>query len=432
MSEGKPQPVLCAIDAQLSPKTPGGTETHTTLQIDALARHSDERFLIIGLKDQAAELQPYMGPNMELLAYPLNYAWFKPGVHDRFNPSPGLRRLLSVSGPFRGLVREQIRRKSQVKTLSAAETDALLKPYAPKVVHFPYPAHFETRLPFVYEPWGLPHYHFPELYSDEERAWMDALFRDGCEKAAVVIVATRWVKQDVMARHGLPSSKIAVLPRNPVFDDPTKTNGPDDAVGDVPERFALFPGVTWPTKNHLGLLRGMARLRDEHGIRMNLVCTGRTVKPTWPLIEQEILKLGLGDQVRFLGRISRTRLNRLFARAEFLVHPSKFEGLGLPIVEALHFGLPIVASDAACIPEVLGDAAIYFKPDKPSSIAFALKRAMTEPQLLAKMKRRGQKQLKAYFPTHEELAASFVAVYRHAARLPMGEEDRALIAKMTA
>jgi glycosyltransferase involved in cell wall biosynthesis len=432
MSKSANASVLCAIDAQISPRTTGGTETHTTLQLDALARHSQERFLVIGLKDQAEELRPYIGPNMELIAYPLNYAWYKPGVHDRYNPPPGWRRLMAAAGPFKDLVREQVRRRSAVRTLSAGQTDAILGRYGPKVVHFPYPAHFETRLPFVYEPWGLPHHHFPELYTDEESGWMEALFRDGCERAAVVIVATRWVKQDLMARFGLPSSKIAVLPRIPVFDDPTKTNGPDDVVGDVPERFALFPGVTWPTKNHLGLLRGMARLRDEHGLKLNLVCTGRTVKPTWPLIEKEIKALGLTEQVQFLGRISRTRLNRLFAKAEFLVHPSKFEGLGLPLVEALHFGLPIVASNAACIPEVLGDAALYFKPDKPSSIAFALKRAMTEPETLAKLKRRGHKQLKSYFPSHEELAASFVAIYKHAANVRLNTDELTLFSKMTA
>jgi glycosyltransferase involved in cell wall biosynthesis len=460
--------VLCAVDAQISPLVPGGTETHTVLQIDALARHSPERFLVLGLKDQSELLRPFVGANMELAPYPVNYAWHREGVPDRFNPSPGWRKLLALSGPFRGPVSELMRRYAEGQALSpeaealqrklgplgglvppiwrldyglkhrtptwlsAAENDAMLRRYGAKVVHFPYPSRFETNLPFVYEPWGLPHHHMPEMFTPEQRAWMDALFGGGCAKAAVVITGTRWVKGELMRHYGLPSSKIAVLPRVSVFEDPTQTDGPDDQLGDVPEKFALFPGVTWDTKNHLGLLRGMARLRDEHGLKLNLVCTGRTVKPAYPLIEKLIAELGLGDQVRFLGRISRARLNQLFRKARFLVHPSKFEGLGLPIVEALHFELPIAASTATCIPEVLGEAAIYFDPDDPDAIALALKRMMTEPGLRKHLRQRGREQLRSYFPTHEGLAERFVAVYKRAARQPMSEAEHALIAEMTA
>jgi glycosyltransferase involved in cell wall biosynthesis len=467
-TSSRPEPVLCAIDAQISPLVPGGTETHTVLQIDALARHSKERFLVMGLKDHAELLRPFIGANMELMAYPVYYHWYREGVPDRYNPSPGWKRLLRHSGPFRDVVREMMRRYAEGEPLSpqaqglqrllgplggavpplwrlqhglkhktpahlsAAENDAMLARYGAKVVHFPYPNHFETRLPFVYEPWGLPHYHLPEIYTPDQIAWIDGLFRDGCERAAMVITGTRWVKEDLMRHYGLPSSKIAVLPRIPVFEDPTQPDGPEDALGDVPERFALFPGVTWDSKNHLGLVRAMARLRDKYGIRMNLVCTGRTVNPAFPLIEKEIAKFGLGDQVRFLGRISRTRLNRLFEKAEFLVHPSKFEGLGLPLVEALHFGLPIVASNAACIPEVLADAAILFDPDDIPAMTKALRKAMTQPHLLADLKARGQRRLKEYFPDHEGLAARFVAVYKRAGRLPMNDEERALIKELTA
>ncbi len=464
----RPASVLCAIDAQISPLVPGGTETHTVLQIDALARHSRERFLVIGLKDQAELLRPYLGANMDLLAFPKNYIWYREGVPDRYRPRPEWVPLLKVAGPFRDTVldlmrcygdgavlspeAEALRRRlaplgglapavwrmfhgqktKDHEFLTAAETDAVLRPWRPKVVHFPYPNHFETRLPFVFEPWGLPHYHMPEVYTQDQIRWIDGLFRDGCMRAHTVITGTRWVKDDLMRHYGLPSSRIAVLPRIPVFDDPTKTDGPDDALGDVPESFALFPGVTWDTKNHLGLIRGMARLRDEYGLKLNLVCTGRTVKPAFPLIEQEIAALGLGDQIRFLGRISRTRLNRLFRKAKFLVHPSKFEGLGLPLVEALHFDLPIVASNAACIPEVLGDAAILFDPDDPEAIAVALRTAITSPELRDELRIRGRRRLKEYFPTHEGLADRFTAVYKRAARLPLTEAERDLIGQMTA
>lgn len=392
---------MFAIDAQLSPKDAGGSETHVPLQLSALAKHSCERFLVIGSTDQDEDLTPFLGANMEKIAYPVRYAWFKPGA----------------------------------PPLSATANDALLAAHGAQVVHFPYPQHFQTGLPFVYEPWGLPHRHFPETFQPGEPAWMDALMRAGCENAAMVIVATRWAKRDIMAAYDLPSSKFAVLPRNPMFQRPPQPEVADDAdeaPDDLPEVFALAPGALWPHKNHLGLLHAMALLRDREGLKLNLVCTGKTDTTAWPAIKAAVDELGLADQVRFLGPIPRARLERLFTRARFLAHPSKFEGLGLPLVEAMHFGLPILASNATCIPEVVGDAALLFDPDDIEAMAGALAWALREPDLLAELAERGPRRLAEAFPTHEQLAERFVTVYKAAGGLALDDRERALLAEMTA
>lgn len=423
---------MFAIDAQVSPMAVGGTETHVPLQIDALARHSDERFLVIGLADQSEELRPLIGSNMELMAYPGHYAWYRPGAFDRWNPSPGWRRLMAAAGPWRGLVREAVRRRFEPDSLSAAQNDALLRPHGVKAIHFPYPQYFETRLPMIYEPWGLPHRNLPQTFQPGEPSWIDNMMRHGCEKAAMVIVATRWVKRDLIAAYGLAPEKIAVLPRNPVFQRPPELDQPDAKIGELPEVFALCPGAAWPHKNHVGLLRGMARLRDQHGLKLQLVCTGRTQTTAFPAIKQAIAELGLKSQVRFLGRVSRRQLDDLFRRATFLAHPSKFEGLGLPLVEAMQMDLPIVAAAASSIPEVVADAAILFDPDNPDDIAEALKRALQTPAWRDELRQRGRRRLAEYFPSHEGLAARFVAVYRRAAGLALDAADAALLAEMTA
>jgi glycosyltransferase involved in cell wall biosynthesis len=425
---------LFAIDAQISPLAPGGTETHVALQLDALARHSDAEFLVLGLKGRSQELAPLLGRHMQLAEYPSPYTWFKPGIRDRFAPGKGWAMARRVAGPATGLVDAAIRRALRERTdapwLSAAENDRFLRSRGAVLVHFPYPQYFETRLPCVYEPWGLPHRHFPDMFKPAEPEWMEALFRRGCEGARIVVTATRWIKRDLIRCYGLSPSKIAVLPRIPVFERPPESAGASDAVGELPARFALFPSVTWPHKNHLGLLRGLARLRDEHGLRLDLICTGKTKTPNYPGIKTAVTELGLSDQVRFLGPIPRAQLDRLYAAASFLVHPSKFEGLGLPLVEAMHAGLPIVASNAACIPEVLGDAAILFDPDDPGAIAAALKEAIETPRLLEDLRRRGHQRLKAHFPDHAGLAARFLAIYQRAAGLPETEQERALLKEM--
>ena len=388
---------MFAIDAQISPGEAGGSETHIPLQIHALAKHSRERFLVIGSTDDDEGLRPLLGDNMELIAYPVRYAWFKAGAFP----------------------------------MSANANDALLRAHGVEVVHFPYPQHFATGLPFVYEPWGLPHRHFPEFFQAGEPEWMDALMRGGCENAAMVITATQWAKRDISRAYGLPPSKVAVLPRNPIFKRSSPSGAADTDLAGLPEDFALYPSAAWPHKNHVGLLQAMALLRDEHGLRLNLVCTGKIDTTALPLIQQTIAELGLEDQSFLLGPIPRALLERLFGAARFLIHPSKFEGLGLPLVEAMNFDLAIVASNATCIPEVVGDAALLFDPEDPRAIAAALKQAMDSPALLADLRERGRRRLQAFFPSHAQLAEAFVSIYKAAGGLVLDEREQALVAEMT-
>ncbi len=387
---------MFAIDAQFAPGEAGGTETHLPLQLDALARHGRERYLVLGSVDNDEDLRPFLGSNMDLLPYPVRYTWFKSGA----------------------------------APMSAWANDALLKAHGIRAVHFPYPQHFVTRLPFVYEPWGLPHRHFPEFFQVGEPEWMDSLMRSGCENAAVIVTGTRWARQDIAAAYDLPLSRFAVLPRNPLRRLAPPRLGA--APAGYPHRFALYPSAAWPHKNHVNLLRGLALLRDEHGVELVLVCTGKIDTSAADLIARTTAELGLQDLARFLGPIPWEELERLFLSASFLIHPSRFEGLGLPLIEAMNYGLPVLASNATCIPEVVGDAALLFDPDDPAAIGEAMRQAVESPRLLQDLRARGRRRIKAFFPSHRRLAQSFEAIYKTAVGLPLGEEGQALMEEMTA
>jgi glycosyltransferase involved in cell wall biosynthesis len=301
------------------------------------------------------------------------------------------------------------------------------------VVHFPYPLHFRTSLPFVYEPWGLPHTHFPELYPSGEAEWMDRMFRDGCDKSALVITATRWVKEDIVKQYGIARAKIAVIPRRPEFDSAAEFPVVDvETVYDLPREFALFPAMALPTKNHVRLIQAAAVLRDRYAVNLPIVCTGRTNTAQWPSIERELDRLGIRNFVRFLGPIPYSHLCVLFKRARFLVFPSLFEGLGLPLLEAFHHGLPVVASSAACIPEVVGDAALLFNPYDVDEFAAMLYRAATDDAALRKLPDKGRRRLHEHFPNTERLAAMFVTCYRKAADLPLNSLQQQQLEDMTA
>jgi glycosyltransferase involved in cell wall biosynthesis len=135
--------------------------------------------------------------------------------------------------------------------------------------------------------------------------------------------------------------------------------------------FALYPASYNPHKNHLALLKAILFLRDQQKKHIPLVLTGfsdpenRTHQSVLSFIKNHALQ----DQVKILGYVPTEAMPDLYAKASFLVFPSLYEGFGIPLVEAMKSKCPIICSDRASIPEVAGDAALYFNPEKPEDIA---------------------------------------------------------------
>lgn len=459
--------ITVAIDSQISAKASGGTETALLSLLLALGTSKiRDRFVLLGLKGYDQELVPFMGANMEKFVWPASYRWYDPaaekivGMKPRWQKlqaalgafggivpqvyryyahstplTPKVQRLARRAGPLRFMVAPAYRlyrgvRDEAARPMVAARADNILKSKGVEVVHFPYPLHFQTSLPFVYEPWGLPHHHQPECFRPGEVAWMDELFGKGCRQASMVVTATRWVKQDIVSKYGIAPERIAVIPRMPRFDHAERFMDKAEALAGLPASFALFPSATWTTKNHVRLIRAIAQLRDRHGVALTLVCTGRTNTPEFKQIKQEIALHKLENQVTFLGVVPVERLNTLYKSAQFLVHPSIFEGLGLPLLEAFHNGLPVLASTAACIPETVGDAALLFDPFDEADITRALLQAVQNPAMLDDLRIKGTQRIEHGFPTPDKIARMFYTVYRHAAKAPLNLEQKALLSEM--
>jgi glycosyltransferase involved in cell wall biosynthesis len=155
------------------------------------------------------------------------------------------------------------------------------------------------------------------------------------------------------------------------------------------------------------------------------VGTGRIYKPHWPYIMEQAARFKLLDQVHLFGQVTEEELNAMFALARFMVFPSLFEGLGLPVLEAQQLGVPVLSSTASCVPEVAGDGALYFDPEDPEAIAAAIRRVYEEPELLPSLVERGAENLQRF--SWPVAAATFAACYRSAAGLPLDEEQAALL-----
>ncbi|HSW45904.1 MAG TPA: glycosyltransferase [Phycisphaerae bacterium] len=157
-----------------------------------------------------------------------------------------------------------------------------------------------------------------------------------------------------------------------------------DVSGDVP--FVFYPAADWPHKNHETLLRAMALLA-RRGRPERLALTGM-FSQHGDALKTLANNLGIADRVHFLGCVEQAVLIGLYRRAKVMAFPSRFEGFGLPLVEAMQLGCPIVASRAEAVIETAGEAAL-FCDDSPESWAAALARVLDSPDVQTDLRRRG-------------------------------------------
>jgi len=139
----------------------------------------------------------------------------------------------------------------------------------------------------------------------------------------------------------------------------------------VPKKFFLFAGVLKERKNVANIIRAFALFSIQHP-GTSLVITGRPEGPYYDSLVLLAHELGVVDAVRFVGYVSNGELAYLYSHAEALVFPSLLEGFGMPVLEAMHAGLPVITSNTGALAEVADDAALLVNPHSPSDIAQAL------------------------------------------------------------
>jgi alpha-1,3-rhamnosyl/mannosyltransferase len=129
-------------------------------------------------------------------------------------------------------------------------------------------------------------------------------------------------------------------------------------------------------------------LRDRYGVRRTLVCSGGS-REAQPAVDAQIAKLGLSGQVRFLGYCPERDVPSLYRGAGCLVFPSLFEGFGMPVLEAMASGCPVVCSGTTSLPEIAGSAARLVDPNDHEALAEAVQEVLTLPDVRSELVARG-------------------------------------------
>ena len=176
--------------------------------------------------------------------------------------------------------------------------------------------------------------------------------------------------------------------------------------------FVLAVGTIEPRKNLLMLLRAFRGLLNRDPYCATLVIAGPR---GWLADDVAALhaKLELGDQVRFLGAVPAAELSALYSAAELFVMPSLYEGFGLPVVEAMACGAPVIVSNVSSLPEVAGDAGLCLAPDDVDAWAEAMRQVLNDPTLRAELRRKSLGQARKF--SWERAAHETLAVYQKAA-----------------
>jgi glycosyltransferase involved in cell wall biosynthesis len=380
------------------------------------------------------------GEDYFALSYPDDRDWIAPAIlgqvslldahlpMDRRGALGGVRRRALTRLPWLRRVRAMARNALPVAD-ALPDSDGTIERAGIDVAHFVRQAAFLTEVPSIYHPWDLQYLHLPQFFTDRERRWRDLSYRTFSSRAARVVAATTWAKNDFVQSFGLAPDRIIVIPVAPspgAYPTPSAAEtGHARAKFDLPSRFLVYPAQTWEHKNHLRLLEAVARVRDLRGESIDIVCTGH-LNEHYAAIRGALGRLRLQERVRFAGYVSAAELQSIYQLATGMIFPSLFEGWGIPVVEAFVAGVPVASSNATSLPSLVGDAAILFDPHDVDQIADAALAIWTDAALRDRLVARGAARLARLNP--DIVARTYRALYRQVAGRALSDDDRALLA----
>lgn len=265
--------------------------------------------------------------------------------------------------------------------------------------------------PKVFTLHDLSYHFYPKTHNLPNRWYLRLFMPRFLHSATRIIANSENTRQDALRVYGIPPEKIQAVPLGVRADFCTK--GEQEALATrqfygIPERFLLAVGTIEPRKN-LGVI--LRAIQPEEQIP--LVIAG---KRGW-LAEgffREVENLGLKERVKILGFVSENELPALYRAAELLVYPSLYEGFGLPILEAMACGTPVLASNTSSIPEAAGNSGMLIPPEDVRAWREAIVRVWKDPELRAEICARGIQHVRSF--GWEQTLQSTFEVYDQALR----------------
>ena len=266
------------------------------------------------------------------------------------------------------------------------------------------------------------HLMFPQYLPNRAAyAYAQASMWTASHRSDRILTVSEASKRDILHLFNVRPEKIVVVYN--AIDEHFRTEPSEEHVARVRERyqldhkFVLYVGNIKPHKNLVRLIEAFSQLRRDHD-DLKLLIIGDEISKL-PALRRAVHSLKLHKHVRFLGYLHDDTLSVLYRLASVFVFPSLYEGFGLPPLEAMASGTPVVTSNISSLPEVTGDAAVLVDPYDVDSIVDGMRRVLDDPALAAELSRRGLIRAREF--SWERSVEKTLAVYRDVGR---GLEER--------
>jgi glycosyltransferase involved in cell wall biosynthesis len=254
------------------------------------------------------------------------------------------------------------------------------------------PSHYAPRfspIPTAISIMDLSYIHFPQLFTKHDLYQLVNWTKYSAKNASKIFTISNFSRDDIIKTYKKKPEDVVTTY---LGIKEVKNMDELEKKFKIAKPYILFVGTIQPRKNIAKLIEAISLLKDK---QINLVVVG---KKGW--LWEEILaapeKFKIADRVKFLDFVGNEDLPSLYKNAVCFVLPSLYEGFGLPVLEAMQFGCPTVISDVSSLPEVGGDASLYFDPQNASDIAEKLDEVISDEKLRAEMVKKGYNQVKKF------------------------------------
>ncbi len=261
--------------------------------------------------------------------------------------------------------------------------------------------------------------HVPEKYDAARSFYVRRVLPLPVRRLDHVLTVSESSKRDIVTHLGVPPERVTVTPlaadpRHYVPVPPAEAAARVRARHGVAAPYILYVArIEHPGKNHVALIRAFAELVGRHGLPYDLVLAGSD----WlraAEVHRAAAETGLAGRIRFLGFVPEAALPDLYAGADLFVFPSLYEGFGLPILEAMACGAPVVYANVSSLPEVAGAAGVPFDPADPAALPAAMTAVLLDPERAALLRRLGPPHSRTF--TWQRTAQATLAVLHAVAR----------------
>ena len=221
----------------------------------------------------------------------------------------------------------------------------------------------------------LQYLYYPEYFTKAKLNYLKKMVPRSAEVARLILTPSEFSRRTVIERLNIDPSIVVVVPHG-ISPRTVKASGDVRERYGISGRYFLYPAITYPHKNHLVLIDAFAKVLEHYPDTM-LVLTG--AKGSMEVrIAKEVAKLGIHDKVLRLGYIPSADLDALYMEAVAMTFPSRFEGFGAPVLEAMARCCPVIAANATATPEVVEDTGILASPDNSDQWAQAMAYLLTD------------------------------------------------------